>query len=137
MQTAGYARLFLAATLFVMTNARASLAQGGVKCDANPSILSLIVAPERFEGKSICTVGVARVEYEGFRIYVTEEDAERRIAENSIRFDPSDSVVPVAGMKKLDMEYVQIGGNLVLEPHVDESGARVGVIRKLTMFRAR
>jgi hypothetical protein len=106
-----------------------------VKYEANPSLITLIADPGRFEGKLVYTTGVARVEHEGFRIYLTQQDAEHRVVENSVRFDPTNSAVDLARMKKLSGEYVQIGGKVVTRPHSDESGARVVVITEISMFR--
>lgn len=130
----GSRRLLLAA-LIALAVPRTLLAGDAASYEANPSVLTLIVAPERLAGKSIYTVGVARVEYEGFRIYVTEQDAKHRIAENSVRFDPTNSVVSLEDMKKFDMRFVQIGGTLTLEPNRDESGQLTAVIRNVTLFR--
>lgn len=108
---------------------------GGVKCEANPSLINLIADPGRYEGKLIYTTGVARVEHEGDRIYLTRQDAKHHVVENAVRFNLTGAAIDLDDMRKLNGDYVQIGGRLVTVPHPDGSGARLGVITEITMFR--
>lgn len=127
------AQLMLTLSISVAVNIRAD--ESGVRYEANPSLINLIADPDRYDGKIIWTTGVARVEYEGFRIYLTKQDAKHHVFENSIVFDPTGARIDLERMRKLSGEYVQIGGRFVTRAHPDESGARLGAITEISMFR--
>lgn len=49
------------------------------------SLIQLIANPEKYDGKQVGVIGFLRLEFEGNRIYLHEEDYEHDIIENAVR----------------------------------------------------
>ena len=50
----------------------------------NTSIINLIATPEKYHGKKVLFIGFAVMRFEETGIYLSKDDAERRILKNSI-----------------------------------------------------
>ncbi len=75
------------------------------------SMISLLASPEKFDGIRVKTVGVARIEFEGNAIYLTIEQAGKRIFANGIRIRlPGDDFTPWQDFAHLSGKYVSIEG---------------------------
>ena len=114
----------------------ASLAFAGVAHSADPEIVSLIrliAAPHEYDGKRIVVIGVPRIDFESYGLYLHKEDFDQGLTKNALWI-----VVPNdkdAEWKALEGQYVLVDG-IFSAQNTGHMGMYSGAISKITRFRA-
>jgi len=97
--------LLLLATLLAV--GQPVLSKGAADSVQNVSLLELIVAPEKFDGKKLSTIGFLDMSLDGDLLYLHEEDSTNWISNNAIWIRR-----PEGGRNKavLNRKYVKVTG---------------------------
>jgi hypothetical protein len=74
------------------------------------SLIKLIVNPDKYDGKRVAAVGCIVDEFEGTHLYITKDDADYRIFENSIWIDIPASQGKSTAIQKVKRGYVYVEG---------------------------
>ena len=107
-----------------------SFAAGTPNADAESvSIIRLIAAPERYDGKLVRVVGYLNMAFEGDSIYFHEEDFRRSLVENALWVEPVDGMRKE--LAKLSRQYVLIEG-VFDASDTGHMGLFSGTIKKIT-----
>jgi hypothetical protein len=81
-----------------------------VRQPLNVSLISLIAAPERYDGKLVRAQGFLSIEFESPGLYLHEEDYRRGLLANAFALDLSRS--QKEQFKSLSLKYVLIEGTV-------------------------
>lgn len=93
------------------------------------SIIRLIAAPERYDGKLVRVVGYLNMAFEGDSIYFHEEDFRRSLVENALWVEPAEGMRKE--LTKLSRRYVLIEG-VFDASDTGHMGLFSGTIKKIT-----
>jgi hypothetical protein len=78
------------------------------QADISVSLIQLIANPEKYDGKQVEVIGFLRLEFEGNRIYLHEEDYTYNISENAVRIGVTNK--QRQDLENRNMHYVFVVG---------------------------
>jgi hypothetical protein len=113
----------------------ASNVQPSRDADSSPplvSIVSLIAAPDRFNGKRIQVIGFTHFEFEGNAVYLSREDYRYGLDKNGIWLSMNKSHIDK--QKELNDSYVIVEGTFNAE-HKGHFGFFSGSIENITLLK--
>ena len=93
------------------------------------SIVQLIAAPEKYDGKVVMVMGFLRLEFEGDAIYLHEDDYRHAIHKNGLMVVTNPKIDMEAD--KLNLHYVVLEGTFDANNH-GNMGLNSGTIRNIT-----
>jgi hypothetical protein len=96
------------------------------------SLIQLISSPERYGETKVMVIGYLRLDFEGEALYLHEIDYDRYISPNSISLR-LDSDKLTAEQRKLDGQYVQVGG-LYRQNHLRRFQVRAGSLSQIVLL---
>jgi len=95
------------------------------------SIINLIATPEKYSNKTVNVVGYAVIEFENIGLYLSENDATRKITQNSLYLDIEDNQMEKC--IKGNHKYILVQG--VFDPNARGHGSfQAGGIKKIERF---
>ena len=78
------------------------------QADLSVSLIRLIATPEKYDGEPVDVIGFLRLEFEGNRLYLHEDDYKYNITENAVRIGVTKKQRPEFENK--NMHYVIVVG---------------------------
>jgi hypothetical protein len=120
----------------LLTAALASLVLVCTAHSADPEVVSLIrliAAPQQYDGKRVVVIGVPRIDFESYGLYLHKEDFDQGLTKNALWI-----VVPNGKddeWKALEGQYVLVDGTFSVQ-NTGHMGMYSGAIGKITRFRA-
>ena len=109
-----------------------SAGQKGLKV----SLIQLIANPEKYHGKRVRVIGVARIEFEGNGIWLTKEHYEHRIYKNSLWIEPDYKTLGSKRqqLQELNGKYVLMDG-VFNKNHKGHRGMNSGSLEKIIVYQ--
>jgi hypothetical protein len=74
------------------------------------SLVQLIAAPEKFDGKTVRVHGYVRIEHEGTAVYLHRDDCEHMLTKNGLWLAVNDGVGPGSREEAVNNRYAIIEG---------------------------
>lgn len=78
------------------------------------SMVKLLAAPEKYDGRSVCVIGLLSLEFEGDAIYLHEEDYKHHLFQNALAVERNERLM--RDSEKLNGKYVLIMGKFSSAP---------------------
>lgn len=99
------------------------------------SLIQLIANPDKYHGKPVRVIGVARIEFEGNGIWFTKEHYKHRVYKNSLWIEPDYKALGATPkqLKEFNGKYVLMEG-IFNKDDKGHMGMNSGALEKVTRY---